>query len=107
MKKYESFIYLLKIDTPDTRLYKIGSTKGSVQKRIRELQTGCPYQIDLINHHQSEFGQVIERTLHNRYNHMKTHGEWFQLSISEEIDFIENCRLIEEMNINLEKNNII
>lgn len=107
MKKYKSFIYLLKIDTPDVRLYKIGSTKGSVQKRIYDLQTGCPYRIDLVHKHESEYGQVVERTLHNRYTHLKTHGEWFQLDILEEISFINNCKNIEEMNINLEKNNII
>lgn len=107
MKKYNNFIYLLKIDTPDSRLYKIGSTRGSIHNRISSLQTGCPYQIDLIYKHETEFGQVMERTFHNRYCHCKTHGEWFQLDMTEEINFIENCKKIEEMNINLEKNNII
>lgn len=107
MKKYKSYIYLLKIDTPDKRLYKIGSTKNSIQKRINDLQTGCPYRIDLLYKHESEFGQIVERTLHNRYTHLKTHGEWFQLDITEEVNFIINCKKIEDMNINIEKNNIM
>ena len=104
MKKYDNFIYLLKIDTPDKRLYKIGSTKGSVHNRIKSLQTGCPYEIQLIEKYETIFGQVVERTLHNRYVSDKTHGEWFYLNLSEEVNFLENCKKIEELNINLEKN---
>ena len=106
MKKYDSKIYLLKIDTPDCRLYKIGSTKNSIHDRIKSLQTGCPYEIHVVESYSSEYGQVVERTLHNRYNSLKTYGEWFYLSIGDEINFIDNCKKIEEMNIVLEKNKI-
>ena len=53
MRKYDNFIYLLKIDTPDCRLYKIGSTRGSIHERIKSLQTGCPYEIRLIEKYDS------------------------------------------------------
>lgn len=106
MKKYSNIIYLLKIETPDGRLYKIGSTKNSVTKRIQSLQTGCPYEIKLIGKFESNFGQIVERTFHNRYIYCKTHGEWFSLDILEELSFLENCKKIEESNILLEKNNL-
>ena len=106
MKKFNNIIYLLKIDTPDGRLYKIGSTRNSVIKRIKELQTGCPYEIKLVDRFESEFGQLVERTFHNRYTHYKTFGEWFSLDIVEELSFKENCKNIEDSNILLEKNNL-
>lgn len=104
MKKYDNIIYLLKIDTPDKRLYKIGSTKQTVQTRIRSLQTGCPYEIKLIHTYETNIGQIVERTLHNRYNYCQTFGEWFSLDLEDEVNFIENCKKIEETNILLEKN---
>ena len=107
MKKYTNKIYLLKIDTPDKRLYKIGSTRNSINERIQSLQTGCPFEINLITHHDSSYGQLIERTLHNRFEHKKTHGEWFELDIIDELEFLENCNKLETMNEILEKNNIM
>ena len=84
-------VYLIKIVNEDKTLYKIGFTKGSVYKRIRELQTGCPYEIHMVNTYSSEYATVIETTLHNIFFHKKTFGEWFQLDIEEEIKFIELC----------------
>lgn len=106
MKKYDSIIYLLKIDTPDKNLYKIGSTQGLIEDRIKALQTGCPYKIKLADKYDSQFGQIVERTLHNLFKHKHTHGEWFDLDLTEEFKFIETCKMIEENHIFLEKNKI-
>lgn len=106
MKKYTNKIYLLKIDTPDKRLYKIGSTKNEVYKRIQGLQTGCPYEIEVVEYFESEFGQMVERTLHNRYEYKKTFGEWFELDLLEEFNFMNECNGIEQLNEMLEKNKI-
>jgi len=107
LKKYPNKIYLLKIDTPDKRLYKIGSTRNSISKRIQGLQTGCPFEIKLVEYHNSEFGQLVERNLHRRFNYKQTFGEWFELDLTEEFQFIEMCNDIEVMNEILEKNNTI
>ena len=106
LKKYNNTVYLLKIDTPDSRLYKIGSTRGSINKRIRELQTGCPYEIKLVEKHDSLYGQTIERTLHNLYVYCKTFGEWFALDLTFESSFLETCIKLEECNNILEKNKL-
>jgi hypothetical protein len=98
---------LLKIDTPDKRLYKIGSTRNSIQNRIQSLQTGCPYEIELVEYYESEFGQLIERSLHNRFGYKRTFGEWFELDLTEEFKFKEMCKKLETINENLEKNNTI
>lgn len=95
------------VDTTDTRLYKIGSTRKSVPKRIESLQTGCPFEIKLVSYHESEFGQLIERSLHNRFDYKKTFGEWFQLDLEEEFNFNQMCEKLELLNENLEKNNTL
>lgn len=107
MKKYTNKIYLLKIDTPDKRLYKIGSTRKTITNRIQSLQTGCPYEIQLVEYYESEYGQTVERTLQNRFKHNQTFGEWFELDLKEELKFKNMCEKIEAINENLEKNNTI
>ena len=84
-------VYLLKIVNDDKTLYKIGFTKGSVYKRIRELQTGCPYEIHVVDTYSSEYGTIIESTLHNIFSHRRTYGEWFELGCDEEARFKELC----------------
>ena len=65
-------VYLLKIVNDDKTLYKIGFTRGSIYKRMRELQTGCPYEIHMVDTYSTEYGTVIETTLHNIFAHRKT-----------------------------------
>lgn len=90
-------IYLVKIVNDDNSLYKIGFTKGSVHKRIKELQTGCPYEIHMVNTYNTEFGMIIERTLHNIFSDKKTYGEWFKLDLEDEMKFEELCNKYEEI----------
>jgi hypothetical protein len=107
LKKYKNKVYLLKIDTPDKRLYKIGSTRNSISKRIQGLQTGCPFEIKLVDYYESKYGQLVERSLHNRFSYKQTHGEWFELDLTEEFKFKEMCNKIEKINESLEKNKTI
>ena len=91
----ESKVYLLKIVNDDKSLYKIGFTKGSVYKRINELQTGCPYKINVVDTYTSEYGMIIEQTLHNVFSYKKTHGEWFELGVEDEMKFKQLCQKYE------------
>jgi len=84
-------VYLLKIINEDKTLYKIGFTRCSIYKRIRELQTGCPYEIHMVDTYNSEYGTIIETTLHNIFSYKRTYGEWFELGIDEEFKFRELC----------------
>lgn len=104
MKKYKTKVYLLKVETPDNRLYKIGTTKNTITSRIKGLQTGCPYEIECINYFETEYGQMVERALHNHYGYSRTFGEWFKLDLQDEFNFIEKCEMLENVNIILEKN---
>ena len=84
-------VYLLKIVNDSETLYKIGYTGESVHRRIRELQTGCPYEILLVDTYSSEYSRVIETTLHHLFESKNTHGEWFRLDYSDEMNFINLC----------------
>lgn len=61
---------------------KIGVSNGVTDRRIRELQSGNPYKIILLN----TFVPIIdaykyEQQLHKRYKEYRVRGEWFELPI--------------------------
>jgi len=75
--------------------YKIGIAKNPSQ-RIKQLQTGNSDKLQLIETYQSENASKIESALHNRYGHVRNEGEWFDLSITEENSFVDQCKRIDE-----------
>jgi len=75
--------------------YKIGIAKNPSQ-RIKQLQTGNSDKLQLIETYQSENASKIESTLHNRFGHLRNEGEWFDLSITEENSFVDQCRKIDD-----------
>ena len=88
-----SYIYL--IQNLETSKYKIGISKNP-KKRVKQLQTGSGEEIKLIHEFKSEFSRKVETAMHNRYGHLRAHGEWFNLSLSEELVFIAECTKIEK-----------
>ena len=66
--------------------YKIGLTTRP-QKRIREIQS--PYPVDLICIIQTDNMLSLENALHERFDHARKHGEWFELS-DEDIEEIKH-----------------
>lgn len=56
---------------------KIGITKrGLERRRLRALQTGCPYELHLLG---SVFGdEADERALHRKFREHHIRGEWFR-----------------------------
>ena len=96
------YIYL--IQSIEEGYYKIGVSKNP-NKRIVQLQTGNSSPLVLIDTYQTEHADKIERALQRRYSHLKKKGEWFALSIYEEIRFKEECRKIEDSIVFLKKNN--
>lgn len=87
------YIYLIK--NIDDSFYKIGITKHP-NRRLKQLQTGNSSKLILISTFLSPIAHKIEKTLHNRYSYLKKEGEWFDFSINEEVNFIENCKNIEK-----------
>lgn len=85
-------IYLIK--SLDESCYKIGVSKNPT-KRIRQLQTGNSYELELIYEYKTENAYKIESILHRRYSHLNKNKEWFDLSILEEVSFLSECMRIE------------
>jgi len=85
------YVYLIRGNDDD---YKIGIAKNPNQ-RIKQLQTGNSDELKLIETYQSENAFKIETALHNRYAHLHSHGEWFKLSLTEELNFKDECSEID------------
>ena len=94
------YIYL--IQSLEDGYYKIGVSKHPT-RRLSALQTGNPSKLKLIESYQSEYANKIERTLQRRYSYLKKEGEWFNMSISNEVSFKDECQKIEETVIFLKK----
>ena len=94
-------IYL--IQSLEDGYYKIGVSKHP-KKRVKELQTGNSSELKLIESYESEHAHKVERALQRRYSYMKKEGEWFDMSISQEVSFLSDCKQIEE-SINVLKKN--
>ncbi len=94
-------VYLIKNSEENT--YKIGVGKNP-RRRLAQLQTGNSSELLLIDAYSTEFAYKIEKVFHKRYSHFKKEGEWFSLSLIEELKFREDCKKIEEGIIILREN---
>lgn len=95
------YVYLIQ-SLEDSR-YKIGVSKHP-KKRVKELQTGNSSEVKLVECYKSELAHKIERTLQRRYSYLKKEGEWFDMSITNEVTFLKECQQIEETFEVLKKN---
>lgn len=100
MSKKEKLLYILYIS--ELNVCKIGISEN-VQKRVKQLQTGCPFKIDVVRSYNSPISSRIEKILHRKYQNRKADeneynlmGEWFNLTIGEVLGFEENCTEIEK-----------
>lgn len=109
MSNTKKEIYLIFI--PELNVSKIGVAKKS-KKRLKQLQTGCPYKIELRKVYESDIPYKTEKILHRQFSSKKIDqqdynlvGEWFQLDIDQIIDFEIICKKIEENIFLLKKQN--
>ena len=75
------YIYLLECEFPDKSLYKIGIS-NKVERRVKQLQTGNPYQIKLLLKFKTPYAFKIEAALHREHKIDNVNGEWFDIDIS-------------------------
>lgn len=97
------FVYLLG-DSGKENMYKIGVTRGKIEKRIKQLQTGNSNEIYLVNFFETKYPFYMERILHSKFHIKQTKNEWFNLTNEDVDDFINSCNLIEENTKVLENN---
>lgn len=97
------FVYLIRCE--ENNYYKIGVTKN-IQRRLKQIQTGTPDKIYLVEKYESDYSTKIERALHNFLAHYHRNNEWFELPLEEELRFVDNCKKIEQNFIFLAENKI-
>lgn len=96
-------VYLIQLG--QTELYKIGVSKNS-KKRVKQLQTGCPYILTLAHVHETVRPYKVETILHSGMSAKKysptflddfnlLEGEWFTLTPADVLSFKEKCVTIE------------
>jgi len=86
------YIYLIR---GNNGKYKIGIAKNPSQ-RIKQLQTGNSDKLEIIETYQSENAFKIETSLHHQYSYARNEGEWFDLSLTDEVSFLKKCKQIDE-----------
>lgn len=87
-----AYVYLIG-DREKDDIYKIGVTRGNVNKRIKKLQTGNCGEIFLVSQFETDYPFVLEKMLHNKFFSGKVLSEWFHLDIDEVRNFKNTCKL--------------
>jgi len=111
VSKREYKLYLINIH--NTSFYKIGISVNP-GKRVKQLQTGTPQQLNIISIFNSKYPFKTEKSLHNKLNSKKVtdnfnydfeylKGEWFNLAPKDVLDFLPLCNSIENTIDNLKK----
>lgn len=103
MSKKTGYVYLLG-DWEKEHMYKIGVTTGSIERRIKKLQTGNSSEIYLVKYYETEHPFFTEARLHQRFHKEKVLNEWFELSDDDVKNFKKYCDDIEEI-VKAMKNN--
>jgi DNA mismatch repair ATPase MutS len=101
---YMGYVYLL--NSWDDETYKIGVSKyEDISKRIKQLQTGNPSEIILLQKYKSENYRKIETMLHRHFGTQHKRGEWFKLEDEQVLNFACKCEELDNMITMLLKEN--
>jgi hypothetical protein len=74
---------------------KIGIT-NDIDYRLRSLQTGNPYPLELLCKFEYANALPIEGILHKRFSGRRVQGEWFKLSDTDLSDAFKICGAFDE-----------
>jgi hypothetical protein len=85
-KSYPGYVYLLQSGP----YYKIGVSRN-VDKRITQLATLPPFDLELVCVLEAADMYTLEHDLHHRFSEKRLHGEWFELTQSD-VAYIEGLR---------------
>ena len=95
----KGYVYLLlQIDFDGLESHKIGITKNNPELRKKQLQTGNPNVIRVLNSYYSENYLKVERWLHRKHSGSKTEAsnEWRTLTDDQVRSFINDCKTADE-----------
>lgn len=95
-KNKNGYVYLLG-DWGKEGTYKIGVTTGSIENRIKKLQTGNSGEIYIVNYYQTKYPFFLEKWLHRKFFKENIKNEWFELDSEQVFSFKDECKKIEDM----------
>jgi carboxypeptidase C (cathepsin A) len=98
----KAYVYLLHTKFGNTNMYKIGMTTGSIESRIKSLQTGCPTKISIVTFGGCESKShaiTLEKFLHLQYKDLKLVGEWFSLPNSVVKDIHVKLKMLSSLDV--------
>jgi len=90
-KNTNGYVYL--IHCKETTFYKIGISKNYYGARLQVLQTGCPFELEMIYVIHSNDHCNLEKELHDKFEDKRVRGEWFDLdeaSLDTAIKYLED-----------------
>ena len=96
-------VYLLG-DFENEGVYKIGVTRGDINKRIKKLQTGNSGEIYTVKLFPTKYPFFVESSLHRKFSSLCVLNEWYQLSPDDVKGFYDTCREIENIAETLKDN---
>lgn len=76
MATHEGVVYF--IQAVESGRIKIGYSSNSGKRRLAEMSTGSPEQLEVLGEVPGDV--AFERELHRRLRHSRLHGEWFELT---------------------------
>lgn len=88
------YVYLIENKIGNELRYKIGYTKH-LKKRIKQLETGNPGELNIIHKFKTNWGRILEFMVHNKYSLDKVKNEWFNLEQNQIDCFLIECNKIE------------
>ena len=71
------YVYL--VHCKETTFYKIGISKNNYGARLSQIQSSCPFEVEMIYVNHSDNYQKLEKNLHNMFKDKWVRGEWFDL----------------------------
>ena len=98
----KGYIYL--ICDPSTETYKIGRTNNPVEKRLKQLQTGCSGELFIMDTYETEYPAQLEKMLHRKFFTKKQLNEWFKLDSNDICGFSDICKQYDEIIASLKTN---
>jgi hypothetical protein len=87
-KDPDQLIYLIK---SGNGLYKVGKTRN-LAKRIRDLQTGNPNKLEIVDSFQTDDPGTVEAILHDMLSPYHVKGEWFRIPKGKEPAIFKQMR---------------
>lgn len=86
------YLILCKADRDDG-LYKIGIA-NDVESRLAQLQTGSPFELEIMECYEFGNSEIAERAIHQAYAKDRFRGEWFKLGFSAVEKFRKLCDML-------------